>query len=136
MRYTVHRMQETVYKKTSSIRFVMELNGSVVSKNCEKTQFVVENVDEATAKRVLLHFKGPLAGLLRIGPEKWTMPKCYLENAEELYNFEARPDDIYICTFLRSGTTWTQEMMWLLLNDLNYEAAKATQLFVRFPYFE
>ncbi|KAG8249245.1 hypothetical protein J6590_022230 [Homalodisca vitripennis] len=32
-------------------------------------------------------------------------------------------------------TTWTQEMVWCIANDLNFEAAK-TSLSVRFPFFE
>lgn len=109
---------------------------SAASKNYKKFPFEVVKVDEATEKRVLLHFKGHFVGLLQIGLEKWIMPKHYVEIAEKLYNFEARPDDIYITTFPRSGTTWTQEMIWLLCNDLNYEAAKATELISRFPFFE
>lgn len=96
----------------------------------------ITNLDEETEKRVLSHFKGPMAASLQIGPEKWIMPKYYRENADKLHNFEARTDDIFISTFPRSGTTWTQEMIWLLCNNLNYEAAKATEMNIRFPFFE
>ncbi|XP_037040729.1 sulfotransferase 1C4-like [Bradysia coprophila] len=114
----------------------MELNGSVGSKNYKKLPFEIVSIDEASKERVLLYFKGPFAGLLQVGPEKWIMPKQYSQCAEKLYNFEARSDDIWITTYPRSGTTWTQEMMWLLCNDLNYEAAKETVLGARFPFFE
>lgn len=39
-------------------------------------------------------------------------------------------------TFPRSGTTWTQEMVWLLANDLDYEKAAEVPLAMRFPFFE
>lgn len=107
-----------------------------VSKNFKKFPFALVKVDESTEKRVSKHFKGPLAGLLEVGPEKWIMPKEFVDDAEGLYNFQARSDDIFVCTFPRSGTTWTQEMVWLLCNDLNYEASKATKLDWRFPFLE
>lgn len=34
------------------------------------------------------------------------------------------------------GTTWTQEMVWLLGNHLNYEKAKSEELHKRFPFLE
>jgi len=36
---------------------------------------------------------------------------------------------------ISTGTTWTQEMSWLIGNDLDYEGAKVI-LPTRFPYFE
>ncbi|KAJ6649914.1 Sulfotransferase 1E1 [Pseudolycoriella hygida] len=102
----------------------------------KKLPFQIDRVDEVTEKRILSHFKGPLTGTLQVGPDKWMMPKCYLECAEKLYNVEARTDDIYLCTFPRSGTTWTQEMLWLLCNNLDYETAKSENIFVRSPFLE
>lgn len=114
----------------------MELNGShEVLKNYKKFPYEIVSVDKATEERVLLHFKGPYAAQFQVGPEKWIMPKLFAQCADKLYNFEARADDIWISTFPRSGTTWTQEMIWLICNDLNYEAAKATVQMVRFPFF-
>ena len=34
------------------------------------------------------------------------------------------------------GTTWTQEMVWCIMNKLNYKAAKETILEKRVPFFE
>lgn len=34
------------------------------------------------------------------------------------------------------STTWTQEMIWLICNDLDYETAKKITLNERFPFFE
>ncbi|KAJ6646746.1 Luciferin sulfotransferase [Pseudolycoriella hygida] len=134
---------------SDDIDFTMEVNGlqdtngldkvngsDKVVENYKKFPQEIVNVDEATEERVLRHFKGPMAALVQVGPEKWILPKLYPQCAEKLYNFEARSDDIWISTYSRSGTTWTQEMIWLLCNDLNYEAAKAAPLMVRFPYFE
>lgn len=118
----------------------MELNVShnvfSSNKNYKKFPYEIVSVDKATEERVLLYFKGPLAALYRIGPEKWIMPRSYKKWAEKLYNFEARSDDVWICTYPRSGTTWTCEMVWLLCNDLNFEAAKAKHQLYRTPFYE
>jgi hypothetical protein len=73
---------------------------------------------------------------VQVGPEKWLLPDKFKFYADEIYNFEARSDDVYICTYPRSGTTWTQEMIWLICNDLDYETAKRITLNERFPFFE
>lgn len=118
----------------------MELNGShsesVVPVIYKPFPFEIVELDEATKKRVSMHFKGPLAAQIQVGPDKWIMSKSYADTADQLYNFEARPEDIYISTFVRSGTTWTSEMMWLICNNLNYEASKATDINLRFPFLE
>ena len=36
------------------------------------------------------------------------MPECYLKFHERMKGFKLRPDDIWIASFPKSGTTWTQ----------------------------
>ena len=43
---------------------------------------------------------------------------------EELYNHPLDPRDVWVVTPPKCGTTWTQEMVWLLAHDLDYEGAK------------
>lgn len=73
---------------------------------------------------------------MQVGPDRWSFPVKYRDHAEHFYNFQARQSDVWITTFPRSGTTWTQELVWLLSNKLNYEAALASPLMQRFPFFE
>ena len=40
---------------------------------------------------------------------------------EKLYNFGLRADDIWIVSHPKCGTTWTQELVWMLLNDVSME---------------
>ena len=34
------------------------------------------------------------------------------------------------------GTTWTQEMVWCIMNEFNYAEGKKDTLDEKFPYFE
>ena len=38
--------------------------------------------------------------------------------------------------YLGLGTTWTQEMVWCIMNNLDYKLAKETILEKRVPFFE
>jgi Sulfotransferase domain len=57
----------------------------------------------------------------------------FLEKIKKLKVYE---DDIWVVTFPKTGTTWTQEMVWLLNNDLDYETALKIKQMERFPYLE
>lgn len=59
----------------------------------------------------------------------------YRKEANQLWNFEVRPDDVWITTFPRSGTTMTQDLIWLIANNFDYEGVTA-KLNNRFPFFE
>ncbi|XP_062549343.1 sulfotransferase 1 family member D1-like [Armigeres subalbatus] len=73
--------------------------------------------------------------------ESWNPPAyCFtrrFQNYEgELKNFAVHPDDIWIASYPKSGTTWCQEMVWLICNNLNYDAAKTQPLKTRFPFLD
>ncbi|XP_055693971.1 sulfotransferase 1 family member D1-like [Lutzomyia longipalpis] len=73
--------------------------------------------------------------------KKWCMEPCYMpsfyeEIAQRIENFEVRPDDVWVVTYAKCGTTWTQEMVWQICNDLDYETAKNVALIERFPFIE
>ena len=63
------------------------------------------------------------------------MPRAYITIAEKLYNFSLRDDDIWIVTFPKSGTTWTVEMIWMLVNDVDKVKSKKPQM-LRSPFLE
>lgn len=63
------------------------------------------------------------------------MPKKFPQWADAIYNFELRPDDVWIVTYPKCGTTWTQEMVWQLIHNVDKEAAKIP-LFLRSPFLE
>ncbi|KAK5650682.1 hypothetical protein RI129_001711 [Pyrocoelia pectoralis] len=53
----------------------------------------------------------------------------------KIKSFEVKDDDIFLVGIPKSGTTWAQEMIWLIKNDLDYEGAKE-YLHIRFPTIE
>ncbi|XP_062130088.1 sulfotransferase 1C4 [Drosophila sulfurigaster albostrigata] len=96
----------------------------------------IRDVDPAISTELLEYFKGERTGFVQVGPEGYFFPHKFKEEAEQYYNFEARPDDIWITTVPRSGTTWTQELIWLVANGLDFEQAQERPLTERFPFFE
>ncbi|XP_011883461.1 PREDICTED: sulfotransferase 1C4-like [Vollenhovia emeryi] len=75
-------------------------------------------------------------GFVKIGERKWFLPYKYVEEGNNIYNFEIRPDDTWIITYPRSGTTVTQELVWLVANDMNFDEAHRRYLLERFPFVE
>lgn len=63
------------------------------------------------------------------------MPRSFVPYVEKIRNFPIRDDDIWIVTFPKSGTTWTQEMIWMIINNVDMDQA-ASPLFQRSPFLE
>ncbi|XP_054258583.1 sulfotransferase 1B1-like isoform X1 [Macrosteles quadrilineatus] len=81
-------------------------------------------------------FSGERSGFVRVGRDGWLLPERYEQQALGYYTLPLRPDDVWIQTFPRSGTTWCQEMVWLINNDYDYQTAKSIPLDTRFPFLE
>ncbi|KAK9508523.1 hypothetical protein O3M35_006063 [Rhynocoris fuscipes] len=73
---------------------------------------------------------------IRLKPSGLIMPREFSRYIDRIKNFTVRPDDIWVISYPKCGTTWTQEMVWLLGNDLDYEGSKNKLLFQRFPFLE
>ncbi|XP_065215218.1 luciferin sulfotransferase-like [Planococcus citri] len=65
----------------------------------------------------------------------YLFPNTFQNFGDKIENMEIRDDDIWVCTFPKSGTTWVQEMTWCIANELDFEAAREN-LMVRFPFLE
>ncbi|XP_014681222.1 PREDICTED: amine sulfotransferase-like [Priapulus caudatus] len=87
-----------------------------------------------------------LAGLKAIdfGGQNWYeapgttiyVSEDHILRLEETNNFEIRSDDIWVITYPKCGTTWTQEIVWLVCNNADRETANTVELDTRFPFFE
>ncbi|XP_012287549.1 sulfotransferase family cytosolic 1B member 1 isoform X2 [Orussus abietinus] len=65
----------------------------------------------------------------------YCLPEYYKTFSESIEHMEVRDDDVWVCSFPKTGTTWTQEMVWCIANDLDFEAARRV-LYERFPFLE
>ncbi|GAB0097677.1 hypothetical protein DMENIID0001_133420 [Sergentomyia squamirostris] len=73
--------------------------------------------------------------------DHWSMTPCYMpemyrDYSEKISEFQVRADDIWVISQPKSGTTWTQEMVWMINNDLNYDQARKINQDERFPFLE
>ena len=55
---------------------------------------------------------------------------------KDISSFDVREDDIWISSFPKCGTTWTQEMVWNIVNNVDLEQARSVTLHKRIPFLE
>ncbi|XP_055586748.1 luciferin sulfotransferase [Uranotaenia lowii] len=72
---------------------------------------------------------------VEVHPGSVIMPVRFQEIGEDILKLDIRKDDVWLLSYPRTGSTWAQEMIWLLGNDLDYEGAKNIQQ-VRTPLLE
>ncbi|KAF5269723.1 hypothetical protein FQA39_LY08646 [Lamprigera yunnana] len=114
-----------------------KLQHSPLLKTCHIKDSVkkVENIDEI-GRIIHKDFLDPFCeNYVYIGKEDTVLGENYLKFIETIENFEIRDTDIIVASYPKAGTTWTQEMVWLIGNDLDFEGAKE-HLDRRFPHFE
>ena len=95
------------------------------------------------SKEETARLKSAYIGLLEKGqsfirtvPGHVTLPAAFQKFQHRYKNWKVRPDDVYVLTFPKNGTTWTQELVWLLKNDCDFEQAKTVPIDKRFPYMD
>ncbi|XP_076435762.1 sulfotransferase 1C4-like [Babylonia areolata] len=55
---------------------------------------------------------------------------------DDVKNFAVREDDVFIVTYPKAGTTWLQEILWLMMHDGNFAEAALTPVYLRSPFVE
>lgn len=55
---------------------------------------------------------------------------------EKIANMEIRNDDVFVLAYPKSGSTWSQEIVWLLANDLNFDECNGDNLPIRTQFLE
>ena len=73
---------------------------------------------------------------LRTIPGNYVFPAAYEKYKDRLKNWEIQEGDIYVLAYPKNGTTWTQELVWCVQNNCDFDAAKATLLDTRVPFME
>jgi len=75
-------------------------------------------------------------GFVRCQPGGQIMARSYVDLHPRIQDMAVREDDVFVCSFPKAGTTWTQEMVWNIIHDVDLEAAKATILNERSYFLE
>ncbi|XP_022913175.1 luciferin sulfotransferase-like [Onthophagus taurus] len=63
------------------------------------------------------------------------LPESFKQVRKEIEDFEVRQNDVWVTSYSKCGTTWCQELVWLVCNNMDYEGAKK-HLEIRFPFIE
>ncbi|KAJ8669934.1 hypothetical protein QAD02_001193 [Eretmocerus hayati] len=63
------------------------------------------------------------------------LPEDYELIADAVENFEVRDDDVWVCSFPKTGTTWVQEMVWGVTHDSDLGNSRE-HINIRFPFLE
>ncbi|XP_050517028.1 luciferin sulfotransferase-like isoform X2 [Diabrotica virgifera virgifera] len=64
-----------------------------------------------------------------------TMPRRFEELQSDIFNWNVSERDVWICSFPKTGTTWTQEMVWMIMNNLDIIKGQEN-LGIRSPFLE
>ncbi|CAH0400058.1 unnamed protein product [Chilo suppressalis] len=101
--------------------------------------FEIKTLDPEEHAEVFKQFKGDggmLEDFIRVGPKGYWFPHGFAEMAPKIYNMKIRSDDVWVITFPKSGTTWIQELVWLVANHFDYANAETIPLSQRFEFIE
>jgi len=75
-------------------------------------------------------------GYERLGPIGYVVKAGKREVIRRIQNLEVTKEDIWVVTYPRSGTTWTQEMIWNILNGCNFDSAKKVDIDQKFFFLD
>lgn len=100
--------------------------------------FIAEPVKDSYFSKITLsnYDHLPFRSQWNTGPVYKNLIVYTPDTIEPILNFEVYEDDVWVITYPKCGTTWTQEMCWLLMNNLDFEEAKKVHLEVRSPCLE
>ncbi|XP_043204618.1 sulfotransferase 1A1-like [Amphibalanus amphitrite] len=87
--------------------------------------FKIIPLEDEVQKKIAKDFAGNPNGLVSCNHWGFKFSATVTEKElEDMYNHPLDPRDVWVVTPPKCGTTWTQEMVWLIANDLDYEGAK------------
>ncbi|KAK5643012.1 hypothetical protein RI129_009179 [Pyrocoelia pectoralis] len=73
---------------------------------------------------------------IEMGPTSMFMPESYGTFYKTVREFKVEDDDIFVTGYPKSGTRWVDEMVWLIVNNQNFELARSLSLRRRITLLE
>ncbi|XP_059490649.1 luciferin sulfotransferase-like [Neocloeon triangulifer] len=98
-------------------------------------QVKYRDLEADLAKKLEAMFGVANGGMIEVNPGQVLIPPKFKDVAQRIVDMEVHPDDVWLVSYPRTGSTWTQEMVWLLGNDLDFQGAKMLQQ-LRAPVLE
>ncbi|KAG5866098.1 hypothetical protein JTB14_015931 [Gonioctena quinquepunctata] len=74
--------------------------------------------------------------LVEFNPGRCILPPFFENYASQILDAPVREDDVWLVSYPRTGSTWCQEMVWLIGNNLDFEKAQSTLQQLRSPLIE
>ncbi|XP_077289159.1 luciferin sulfotransferase-like [Arctopsyche grandis] len=93
-----------------------------------------KELDKETAEKLDKMFQKKNS-MIEVNPSKAILPTAFRLIGEDILKLPIHESDVWLCSYPRTGSTWAQEMVWLIGHDLDYEGAKALQQ-IRCPLVE
>ena len=94
------------------------------------------DVDAETDALVRRLVPGLSEGAMTIGRDRYFYPKKPEEPFHKMYNYPVDERDVWVVTMPKCGTTWTQEMVWLIANDCDFQGAQRNLMPDRWNFLE
>lgn len=95
-----------------------------------------QDVDAETDARVKRLVPGMAEGAMTVGKDRYFYPKKPEESFHKMYNYPVDERDVWVVTMPKCGTTWTQEMVWLIANDCDFKGAQRNLVPDRWNFLE
>ncbi|RZB73451.1 amine sulfotransferase [Asbolus verrucosus] len=99
------------------------------------TSYTVKPLKPEDAEKLDEAF-GVKGALLEFNPGQCVLPPYHIKIAQQIIDAPVREDDVWLLSFPRTGSTWCQEMIWLIANDLDFNTARNTIQQIRAPLIE
>lgn len=111
--------------------------GAYAWNTCHKDRNITRIIDPEFTGLRFLQIQAPESS--EKDSVKWYLTDDIVKAATEAQNYLAEhlhPNDVFVASFPRSGTTWISELVYLLVTKLNYEDALRYNIEERVPFME
>jgi len=95
-----------------------------MSNEVVETAFRFSAIEKSLSCEFRADFPNYLQGLVRGDPGGFVLTQKYADRVDVYRNVPLRADDVWIVTFPKCGTTWVQEMVWMITHNFDTEACK------------